>query len=207
VIKEQLGDRIDGWVHQALPFLFWRRLDPNLLSVLGVVVSVSGAVALGMGSFLVGGLLVLLGGGFDLVDGVVARHQGSATAFGAFLDSTLDRLVDMAILLGILMYYASEGSLGAVFLAGFALVASVLVSYAMARAELYLPSFGGGVFERGERIVILALGALTGYLIWALWLVAIGAGITVAQRFALAYREMAHLEAPGRPGVAEHPSS
>ena len=205
MIKERLGDRIDGWVHRGLPFLFWRPLSPNLLSVLGALVSVSGAVALGMGSFVAGGLLVLAGGLFDLVDGVVARHQGSATAFGAFLDSTLDRLVDMAILLGILMYYAGQGSLGAVFLAGFALVASVLVSYAKARAELYLPSFGGGVLERGERIAILALGALSGYLIWALWLVAVGAGITVAQRFALAYREMAHLEAPGSPGVVEHP--
>jgi CDP-diacylglycerol--glycerol-3-phosphate 3-phosphatidyltransferase len=205
VIKERLGDRIDGWVHRGLPFLFWRRLNPNLLSVLGALVSLSGAVALGLGSFVTGGLLVLAGGWFDLVDGVVARHQGKATAFGAFLDSTLDRLVDMAILLGILMYYASVGSLGAAFLAGFAMVASVLVSYAKARAELYLPSFGGGVLERGERIAILAIGALTGYLIWAVWLVAIGAGITVAQRFTHAYREMAHLEAPGSPRIAEHP--
>ncbi len=173
--------------------------------MVGALVSISGAVALGNGAFVTGGLLVLLGGGFDLVDGVVARHQGRATPFGAFLDSTLDRLVDMAILLGILMHYASVGALGAAFLAGFAMVASVLVSYAKARAELYLKSFGGGVLERGERIAILALGALSGYLIWALWLVAIGAAITVAQRFALAYREMAHLETPGSPGVVEHP--
>lgn len=205
MIKERLGDRIDGWVLKAFPFLFRRRLDPNLLSVLGVVVSLAGAVALGTGAFVTGGVLILVGGAFDLVDGVVARHQGRATAFGAFLDSTLDRLTDMAILLGVLMYYASVGSLGAAFLAGFAMVASVLVSYAKARAELYVKSFGGGVLERGERIVILALGALSGYLIWALWLVAIGAGVTVAQRFALAYREMAHLEAPGTPGVVEHP--
>ena len=205
MIKERLGDRIDGWVHQALPFLFWRRLNPNLLSVLGALVSLGGAVALGLGAFVTGGLLVLAGGWFDLVDGVVARHQGKATAFGAFLDSTLDRLVDMGIFLGILMYYASVGSLGATFLAGFAMVASVLVSYTKARAELYLPNFGGGVLERGERIAILALGALTGYLIWAVWLVAIGAGITVAQRFTHAYREMAHLEAPGSPRVVGHP--
>lgn len=205
MVKELLGDRIDGWVKQALPFLFQRRVDPNALSVLGVLISLGGAAALGAGAFATGGLLVLAGGLFDLVDGVVARHQGRATAFGAFLDSTLDRLVDMAIILGILMHYASVGSLGAVFLAGFALVASVLVSYAKARAEVYVPSFGGGVLERGERIAILALGALTGYLIVALWLVAIGAGITVVQRFALAYREMAHLELSGSAGIAEHP--
>jgi CDP-diacylglycerol--glycerol-3-phosphate 3-phosphatidyltransferase len=205
LVKELLGGRIDGWVRAAFPFLFRRPIDPNLLSVAGVVVSLAGAASLGAGSFRLGGLLVLVGGLFDLVDGVVARHHGRATAFGAFLDSTLDRLVDMAILLGILMHFAAAGSLGAVFLAGFALVASVLVSYAKARAELYVPNVGGGVLERGERIVILALGALSGYLLAALWIVAVGAAVTVAQRFALAYRELARLEAAGRHGAAEHP--
>jgi CDP-diacylglycerol--glycerol-3-phosphate 3-phosphatidyltransferase len=205
VVKELFGGRIDAWVQTAFPFLFRRSIDPNLLSVTGVLVSLAGAVSLGAGAFRLGGLLVLVGGLFDLVDGVVARHQGRATAFGAFLDSTLDRLTDMAILLGILMHYAAAGSLGAVFLAGFALVASVLVSYAKARAELFVPNLGGGVLERGERIVILALGALSGYLVAALWIVAVGAAITVAQRFALAYRVLAPLQGAGRQGAPEHP--
>lgn len=203
MIKEKFGGRIDGWVEAAFPFLFHRSISPNLLSVLGVLISLAGAVALGVGAFASGGLLMLAGGFFDLVDGVVARRQGRATAFGAFLDSTLDRLVDMAILLGILLHYAGTGAMGAASLAAFALVASVLVSYAKARAESFVPRLEGGVLERGERIVILAAGALTGLLVPALWIVAVGAGITVAQRFAIAHREMAHLDPPAAEGADE----
>jgi CDP-diacylglycerol--glycerol-3-phosphate 3-phosphatidyltransferase len=87
------------------------------------------------------------------------------------------------------------------------MVASVLVSYAKARAERFVPSFGGGVLERGERIVILALGGLTGYMRVALWIVAVGAAITVAQRFALAYREMTRLDAATGPGAGEVPQA
>ncbi len=205
MIKEKFGGRIDAWVEAAVPFLLRRPIDPNLLSVLGVLISLWGAFAFGRGSFLSGGILILAGGFFDLVDGVVARRHGRATTFGAFLDSTLDRLVDMAILLGILMHFAGSGDRAAAFLAGFGMVASVLVSYAKARAERYVPSFGGGVLERGERIVILALGGLTGYMRVALWIVAVGAAITVAQRFALAYREMTRLDASASQGVGEHP--
>ncbi len=205
MIKEKFGGRIDAWVEAAVPFLLRRPIDPNLLSVLGVLVSLGGSFAFGLGSFVAGGILVLAGGFFDLVDGVVARRFGRATTFGAFLDSTLDRLVDMAILLGILMFFAGAGDRASAFLAGFAMMASVLVSYAKARAEQFVPSFGGGVLERGERIVILALGGLTGYMRLALWVVAVGAAITVAQRFALAYREMTRLDAATASGVGEHP--
>jgi phosphatidylglycerophosphate synthase len=205
VIKEKFGARIDPWVHALFPFLFRRPINPNLLSVLGVLISLGGAVAFGGGAFVTGALLVLAGGFFDLLDGAVARHHGRVTPFGAFLDSTLDRLVDMAILLGILMHFAGAGALGAAFLAGFALVASVLVSYAKARAERFVPDFSGGFLERGERIALLALGGLTGYMVVALWLVAVGAAITVTQRFALAYREMTRLDAATREGVGEHP--
>jgi CDP-diacylglycerol--glycerol-3-phosphate 3-phosphatidyltransferase len=205
VIKEKFGERIDGWVESAVPFLLRRSIDPNLLSVLGVLISLGGAFAFGLGSFFAGGILILAGGFFDLVDGVVARRFGRATTFGAFLDSTLDRLVDMAVLLGILMFFAGTGDRASAFLAGFAMVASVLVSYAKARAERYVPSFGGGVLERGERIVLLALGGLTGWMRVALWVVAVGAAITVAQRFALAYREMTRLDASAAQGVGEHP--
>ena len=205
MIKEKFGGRIDAWVEAAVPFLLRRPIDPNLLSVLGVLVSLGGSFAFGLGSFFAGGILVLAGGFFDLVDGVVARRHGRATTFGAFLDSTLDRLVDMAILLGILMFFAGAGDRASAFLAGFAMVASVLVSYAKARAERFVPSLGGGVLERAERIVILALGGLTGYMRVALWIVAVGAAITVAQRFALAYREMTRLDAATAEGVGEHP--
>jgi CDP-diacylglycerol---glycerol-3-phosphate 3-phosphatidyltransferase len=198
MIKAKLGDRLDAWLQALLPFLFRHRLNPNLLTVLGTLVSLGAAVGFAFGQFRWAGVLILAGGFFDLVDGVIARHQGTASTFGAFLDSTLDRLVDMGILLGIVMHYAGKGEPGLVLLAGYALVATVLVSYAKARAELVVPVLEGGLLERGERIGLLAAGAILGFMVPALWIVAVGATITVVQRFSLAYREMAELDASSR---------
>jgi CDP-diacylglycerol--glycerol-3-phosphate 3-phosphatidyltransferase len=206
VIKAKVGDRIDGWLHTALPFLFSRRVDPNLLTVLGALISVGAAVCLAFGAFLAGGLLILAGGFFDLIDGVVARHHGISTRFGAFLDSTLDRVVDMALLLGLALYFARGGATGHVLLAGYAMAVTVLVSYAQAKAEQVVPDFKVGLFERGERIVVLALGILTGWVVPALWLVAIGSTITVGQRFAKAYQEMSLLDADEQASVEESTS-
>ncbi len=205
MIKSWFGDRVDGVVHRLLPFLFRKRVNPNLLTVRGALISLLAATALALGWFIVGGVLVLVGGAFDLVDGVVARHHGISTRFGAFLDSTLDRLADMALLLGIAMYYALAGEPGFVLLAGYALVASVLVSYAQARAELVVPGFRVGLLERAERVGILALGALLGLMVPALWIIAIGSTITVIQRFTRAYRQMEQIDAVERSGVGGHP--
>ncbi len=205
MIKSRFGDSVDGVIHRLLPFLFRRRVNPNLLTVLGALISLLAAAVLALGWFIVGGVLVLVGGAFDLVDGVVARHHGISTRFGAFLDSTLDRLADMALLLGITMYYALEGEPGFVLLAGYALVASVLVSYAQARAELVVPGFRVGLLERAERVGILALGALLGLMVPALWIIAIGCTITVIQRFTRAYRQMEQIDAVERSGVGGHP--
>lgn len=204
MIKAKLGERLDAGIRTALPFLFRGRLSPNALSVAGVLVSLAAAAAFAAGAFVAGGLLALAGGLFDLVDGAVARHQGRATAFGAFLDSTLDRVVDMLLLLGILLHYAAAGARGVALLAAGALLATVLVSYTKARAESVVPDFGGGLFERGERIVVLVLGALTGFLPLALGVVAAGSAVTVGQRVHRAHRAMERLEAaaagPGETG-------
>jgi phosphatidylglycerophosphate synthase len=203
VIKSLVGDRLDPAVRAVFPFLLTRRLDPNALTVAGTLVSLGAATAFALGSFPAGGALIFAGGFFDLVDGVVARHRGVATRFGAFLDSTLDRLADMAILLGIATHYAVAGEPGLVLLAGCALVASVLVSYAQARAEVFLPGFKVGFLERAERLLILMAGALFGFMVVALWVVAIGSAITVAQRFARAYREMERMDANERRQLSE----
>jgi phosphatidylglycerophosphate synthase len=204
VIKARLGDRLDGWIHGAFPFVFRTSLGPNALSLIGAVVSLGAAWVLAEGAFVAGGLLILAGGFFDLIDGAVARDRGISTRFGAFLDSTLDRLVDMALFLGVALHYARIGEPGVVAVAGFALVSSVLVSYAQARAEIVLTSFRVGWLERGERVGIMATGLILGFPVVALWMVAIGSTITFFQRLAAARREMDHLdrierEDPDRP--------
>jgi phosphatidylglycerophosphate synthase len=203
MIKQRFGDRLDGWIHTAFPFLFVRPLNPNLLTVIGALGSVVAAFAFARGWFAVGGVLMLAAGFFDLVDGVVARHQGISTRFGAFLDSTLDRFGDMVILVGMATYYARVTEPGHVLLCGTALIAMVLVSYSAACAQLMIPAgVNVGFFERGERVGLLAVGAILGFPILALWILTLGSSITVGQRFTRAYREMGRLDAsePGGPG-------
>jgi CDP-diacylglycerol--glycerol-3-phosphate 3-phosphatidyltransferase len=181
--------------------LFVRSLNPNALTLTGAAVSLLAAAALGSGWFVCGGLLILGGGFFDLVDGVVARHHGTSTTFGSFLDSTVDRFVDMALLIGVAVHFAEIGRPGGVLLAGAALTATVLVSYSKACAERIVPPINVGVLERGERIGILAIGALTGWMVHALWVIAVGSTITVAQRCERAYRAMEQIDADARAGL------
>lgn len=194
MIKEKLGHRIDGWIHSVFPFLFWRRINPDAMTLLGTVIAGASGLAFAGGHLSAAGLLLLAGGFFDLVDGVVARHFGIATRFGAFLDSSLDRVVDILALLGIVVCYARADQSGWAALAALILVTSVLTSYAKARAELLIERMPGGLLERGERIGLLAAGALLGVLEPVLVVLAIGSSVTVGQRFLYAYREMGRLD-------------
>lgn len=196
MIKAKFGDRLDGWIETAFPFLVRHPVNPNVLTVVGTLISLGSATAFAFGRFGLGAWLILAGGLFDLIDGVIARRHGTATPFGAFLDSTLDRLADMAILLGVMIHFAGRGEAGTVLLAGIALIAAVLTSYAKARAEQWVRSFEGGLLERGERLFVLGVGAVSGYLVAALWILSVLGTATVAYRFSLAYRELARLE-PG----------
>ena len=198
MIKARLGDRLDAWIKAALPFLFRRPLDPNALTVLGTVVSLGASVAFGLGEFQWAGALMLAGGAFDLVDGVIARHFGTTSAFGAFLDSTLDRLADMTLLVGIAVHYGSEGQTVDLLLACWALVATVLVSYAKARAEYWIPQVDGGLLERGERIGLLAIGAILGVMLPVLWVIGVLGTYTVVQRMIEAHRQMSRLPVAAR---------
>lgn len=203
MIKSMFGDRVDDVLHAGFPFLFHKRVSPNLLTVVGTLISLLAAVAFARGSFRSAGLLILAGGVFDLIDGVVARHHGITTRFGGFLDSTLDRLADMALLVGVAVHFAATGDVPHVLLTGAALITSVLVSYAQARAELVVPDFRVGFFERAERVVVLAAGALFGLLVPALWVITLGSAFTVAQRFSKAYQEMEQIDASERAALRE----
>lgn len=194
MIKATLGKRLDAALRFAFPFLFRHPVNPNLLSAVGALVSVSAGIAFACGELVAGALLIGFGGVFDLTDGIIAREHGLATPFGAFLDSALDRVADLAILLGIMLYFAGRGETATVALAGVALGASVMTSYVKARAENFVSSLRGGLLERAERLIILAFGALSGLLVPALWLVAVLGTLTVVQRFVIAYRELSPLD-------------
>lgn len=201
MIKEKLGHRLDDWIRVVLPFLFKRPLNPNVLTVVGALVSLMAAIGFARGRFLAAGVLMLVGGAFDLLDGAVARHFGRSSSFGAFLDSTLDRFSDMALLLGLIVFYGSRGDSVPQLLSEVALVCSVMTSYAKARAEPAASHLPGGMLERGERLGLLATGAILGIMVPMLWVLAVGTAITVVQRIRAAHRALQRFDATARNGA------
>ena len=163
------------------------RLTPNILTLMGFLVSVAAAVMIAKAWLLLGGGLVLLSGAFDLLDGPLARATGQSTKFGAILDSTCDRLGEAAVLLGLLVLYLDRNSAWEPVLIYITFVCSVLVSYVKARAEGLGIKCEVGIFTRAERVIVLALGLLIGH--WmdkavpiALGILAALALVTVMQR-------------------------
>ncbi|MFI5383879.1 MAG: CDP-alcohol phosphatidyltransferase family protein [Methanosarcina thermophila] len=165
-------------------------LSPNTLTLLGFAVSLAAGAAFTLGKPFAGGLLILFRGIFDVLDGGVARAKDRITPFGGVLDSVCDRYSDGIVFLGIIAG-AVNGRLVLppilqieVWLwAGYALIGSFLVSYTRARAESAgCRKLSVGIAERTERMIILALGGLSGFLGWALVLIAVFSHITIIQR-------------------------
>src|SRR2546427_5367743 len=135
-------------------------VNPNLLTFFGLVVNFIAAGSFAVGNFRTGALIIFFAGFLDMLDGQVARRQNRVTAFGAFYDSTLDRYADMALYMGLLVYYSVSGRTPYVGLAAVATAGSVMVSYARARAESLIPLCKVGFMERPERLVLLIIGGL-----------------------------------------------
>lgn len=164
-------------------------ISPDLVTVLGTVGVVAGSVAFGArGQFLAAALVVAGFAIVDFVDGAMARARGYSTKFGAFLDSTMDRVADGAALGAIAFWYASIGERPTLVVTLVCLVSSQLISYIKARAQSLGMSCDVGIAERAERLVIVGFGALlTGLgLAWALpvalWVLAVLSLITIGQR-------------------------
>ena len=129
-------------------------------------------------AFVIGGILLLISGFFDIVDGQVARITKKTTKKGAFLDSVFDKIAEVALFLGILIGGYTEG-----YIILLAIALSLLVSYTRARAEsLGVQLQGIGIGERAERLLVIAIIGMTGFLNYAVIIVAIIAGITLIQR-------------------------
>jgi CDP-diacylglycerol--glycerol-3-phosphate 3-phosphatidyltransferase len=133
--------------------------------------------------FLIGaGLLIILSGVFDLLDGVVARKLGKVTIFGGFLDSVMDRYSDLIFLLSLLIYYLKKGDSVPVILTSVVSIGTALIPYVRARAEAANVTCNIGLMERAERIILLSAGALLGVLEPILWILAVLTHFTVLQR-------------------------
>jgi CDP-diacylglycerol---glycerol-3-phosphate 3-phosphatidyltransferase len=172
------------------------RINPNLLTFLGFLITLVAAVCLARGKFWQAGLVIMLAGVFDMLDGRVARTTNSVTKFGAFLDSVLDRYSDIAMFLGLMIYYAKAQRLSYTFLSGIVLMGAVMTSYTRARAESLIPKCKVGFMERPERLVLMIIGALTDRMAPVLWVMAFFSNLTVIHRIAYTWKEASRLKQP-----------
>jgi len=177
-------------LNQIVSVLSRLHINPNFLTFIGVIISFWAAFEFGYGDFFSGGLVIILAGLFDMLDGEVARVTRSVTEFGAFYDSVIDRYSDVIILQGLMVYYAREQMLGYVVLVGVVVMGAVLTSYTRARAESLISTCKVGFMERPERIVLLIIGALAGRMEAVLWVLAVLGNWTVFDRIYYTWSEL-----------------
>jgi CDP-diacylglycerol--glycerol-3-phosphate 3-phosphatidyltransferase len=192
----------DGFLALVRPLmdaLVRRRVHPNAITTLGFLVTVGAGIAFFLGHLRIGGALVLLGGLFDIFDGYVARGTGLASAFGSFYDSTLDRISEIVVFLGIFSLYGGGHPdmepPWMVYVVAAALAGSLMVSYTRARAEGLGIDVKVGVMQRPERVVLLGFAALLfgtmwqgAVLTWVLIAMAVLTNFTAFQRIVWVYR-------------------
>jgi CDP-diacylglycerol--glycerol-3-phosphate 3-phosphatidyltransferase len=182
-------------------------INPNILTVIGVSLNVGCGLLFGMGRFFSAGIALIVANLFDMLDGQVARLSGRVTRFGGFLDSSLDRLSDMVVFVGLMVFYARDTEFHStlnVFLAGAGLMGSVMVSYASARAESLIPKCDVGFLRRPERVVLFIIGALSTHpgstnffanrMPAVLWVLAVGSYWTFAHRMYHTWRELTKVD-------------
>jgi phosphatidylglycerophosphate synthase len=170
------------------------RIHPNVLTFLGLVINIGAAALLAVGQFRWAGVVIIGAGLFDMVDGRVARETNRVTRFGGFFDSVLDRYSDLALLIGLLVWYGSINRSFYVVLTALVMSASVMISYTRARAENTIPTCKVGFMERPERIVLLIIGALTEHMAPVLWVIAVLGNLTVVHRMIFTWQETTRLE-------------
>lgn len=201
-------------VEPFIGFLVRRRVSPNVLTTLGTLCTCSAGVAFGLGHIRAGGWILSVTAVFDFADGAVARRTGRMTTFGAFYDSTLDRIADGFLFGGLAFFFAADAwhrSLPMVAAGLLGMIATFVVSYTRARAEaLGIQMKGIGMMERPERITLLAAPqalfglALDGLVLrLVLSVLAATAIVTAAQR--IAFVHWATQPNPASPGPDDHP--
>ncbi len=167
-------------------------VNPNIITFVGMIITSSSGFII-PSNLVIGGILILLGGVFDLLDGIIARVNGRATKFGALFDSTLDRIADGFIFLGIIWYFEKINDEYGLIFSITGMIASFLISYIRARAESLGVSCNIGLIERPERLILLGIGCLTSFIFTAIAVLTILSWITVIQRIMHAKNSLKNL--------------
>lgn len=181
-LTDRLRVVFKGVLDPIAGFLNRLGLKPNTVTILGLIGNSIGAVFIAFGYITWGGIIILLMGPIDALDGTMARLRGESTKFGAFVDSVTDRYSELVILGGLLIYYVQQADWVACLLVYLAASGSVLVSYVKARAQSLNYNADTGILTRLERFVVLAPCLVFNVPIYALWILAILANVTAVQR-------------------------
>ena len=184
-------DRFRPYLLSVARFLGGLGLSPNMVSIIGLIAYGASGLALGMGHPAVAGWLLAVFGPLDAVDGMLAREQGQVSPFGAFLDSTVDRYAEFFLFLGLMTYLIlhGQGGLLEAALVLSAMTGSLLVSYTRARAEALGFNCKVGVLTRFERLFLLAVGLIFGWIYPILVILAVFTHITALQRIIHVYKQ------------------
>jgi CDP-diacylglycerol--glycerol-3-phosphate 3-phosphatidyltransferase len=177
------------------------RVHPNTLTLIGVLINIGAAWALGFGHFVLAGVVMLIANIFDFIDGKVALRLQLQSSFGAFWDSTLDRFSDLALLTGLIFLYSKLGRSDYVMIAALALIFSIMTSYARARAESLVEKCKVGFMERPERIVLFMIGAFTNRMAAVLWVILVLSILAVVNRIYYTYLALNRRPLPSREGA------
>lgn len=164
-------------------------VEPIHLTLIGMAISIIGAVLYALGHFISGSFVILFASFFDMLDGSLARSSKKETDFGAFIDSVIDRYSEFFIFGGLVVYYTNEYEVGLVILTLFALLGSITTSYAKARAENFIKNCSVGLMGRPERIFIICFGGFFGLMVPALWFMAILNNVTGIQRILYMHKQ------------------
>ena len=173
--RDSARQAVADYVERPVARLFSRvGLTPNAVSLIGLAIAGGGAYVIAIGNWWAGGLIVLFAGIFDLFDGALARATGKVSDFGALLDSTIDRVSEAVVLLGLLAFYLSKNNdLGSI-LVYVALVGSIMVSYMRARSEGLGIDCKVGVMTRPERVAAVGIGLIVGHWVPVVVMVVLG---------------------------------
>ncbi|MBI1786394.1 MAG: CDP-alcohol phosphatidyltransferase family protein [Acidobacteria bacterium] len=181
-------------IEKIVHLLALSRIHPNVLTAIGLAINIWAAWLFAAGRFRAAAVVVIGAGLFDMVDGRVARETNRVTRFGGFFDSVLDRYSDLALLMGLLVYYASIYRFFYIVLTAIVMTGTVMVSYTRARAENTIPSCKVGFLERPERVVLIIIGALFERMAPVLWVLAVLSNVTVIHRMIYTFQEAKRLE-------------
>jgi len=189
-----IGRFFGAIINRIVRWLALSKIHPNVLTFLGLLINIWAAWLFALGEFRAAGLVVIGAGLFDMVDGRVARATDQVTRFGGFFDSVLDRYSDLALYMGLLVYYADINRNKYIVLTAIVMTGSVMISYTRARAENAIPRCKVGFLERPERIVLIIIGALFDHMAAVLWVIAVLSNLTVIHRMIYTYHEAKQLE-------------